>query len=146
MERGMTRWSPLSDLSDFRGRLEQLFDEGGIGGGRTLTPRLDVIEGDGELVLKVDLPGIKADDVELEVENDVLRVSGSHTEEKEEKDERYLRRERRTGSFPRSLALPKGVDPEAIEASSEDGLLEVHVPLPEREREPARVEVKAKGG
>ena len=66
----------------------------------------------------------------IEVEDDILTVSGEHEERKEEKDEHYVRRERRYGSFSRSMALPAGVDAKNITASPRDGVVEVTIPLP----------------
>jgi HSP20 family protein len=73
----------------------------------------------------------------------VITVSGEHKEEKEEKKEHYMRRERRYGSFSRSMALPKGVSVDDIEASSKDGVLEVSIPVPKAEKK-QRVEIRPK--
>jgi HSP20 family protein len=137
-------WQPFSDLAELRERLDQAF-EGGEGE-RSWAPRIDVVEGESEIVLKADLPGLTADDVTIEVEEGVLNVSGSRTEEKEEKEERYVRRERRTGSFSRSMRLPKGVEPDDIKATCEHGVLEVTIPMPEEKPAAARVEIKPTAG
>lgn len=141
MNGALGRWHPLSDLAELRERLDQAFEGGGEG---VWTPRVDVVREEGRIVLKADLPGITPDDVTIEVEDGVLNVSGSRTEEKEEKGKDFVRRERRSGSFSRSMTLPKGVDPAAIQASCEHGVLEVTIPVPEGEPKAARVEVKAK--
>jgi len=73
----------------------------------------------------------------------VLTVSGEHSEEKEEKKEHYMRRERRSGSFSRSMVLPKGVKADEIEATTEHGVLEVTIPVPQAE-EKKKVEIKPK--
>jgi HSP20 family protein len=73
-------------------------------------------------------------------EREILTVSGEHTESKEEKDENYVRRERRYGSFSRSMALPAGVDAKKIKANTHDGVVEVTIPLPkEAKKEPVRI-------
>lgn len=141
MNGGLGRWHPLSDLAELRERLDQAFEGGGEG---VWTPRVDVVREQDRIVLKADLPGITPEDVTIEVEDGVLTVSGSRTEEQEEKGKDFVRRERRSGSFSRSMTLPKGVDPAAIEASCEHGVLEVTIPMPEREPKASRVEVKAK--
>lgn len=80
-------------------------------------------------------------------EGGVLTVSGEHEESSEAEDESYLRRERRYGSFSRSMTLPRGVDAEAIEATTEDGVLEVRIPLPAAEgRDAVEIRPTAKGG
>lgn len=102
-----------------------------------------MVKHNGDLVLRADLPGVKPDEVKIEVEGDVLTVSGEHREEKEEKDDHYMRRERRYGSFTRSMVLPHGVKADDIEAKSEDGVLEVKIPMP-KEEERQTIEVKTK--
>lgn len=83
---------------------------------------------------------IKPEEVKITVEDDVLTVSGEHTEETEEEGENYMRRERRRGSFSRSMSLPSGVKAEDIEVTTEDGVLEVTIPLPEAEqRKPVEI-------
>ena len=139
----MTRWQPFGEFADLHERLDRLFERMSNGGSQPALPAVDVIRGDEEIVIRTDMPGIKVDEVKIEVEDDVLTVSGEHKEEKEEKKEDYLRRERSYGSFSRSLTLPPGVDAEAIEATSHDGVLEVKVPLPKESRKKA-VEIKPK--
>jgi HSP20 family protein len=104
------------------------------------TPALDVVREDGHMVVRADLPGIKPDEVKIEVQDDILTVSGKHEETKEEKDKNYVRRERRYGSFSRSMALPAGVDPKKIKARTHDGVVEVTIPLPEEaKKEPVTI-------
>ena len=87
-------------------------------------------------MVRADIPGIKPEEVKIEVEDDILTVSGQHEERKEEKDENdYLRRERRYGSFVRSLALPAGVEAKKIKAKTHDGVVEVTIPLPKEEKQ-----------
>lgn len=132
----ITRWEPFAELSDLRQRLDRLFGDLAPSG-RPRVPALDVIEKEGELTVRVDIPGFKAEETKIEVEDGVLTISGEHEETTEEKDESYVRRERRHGSFSRSLPLPSGVDAEQIKASTKDGVLEVSVPLPKREEKKA---------
>jgi HSP20 family protein len=107
-----------------------MFDE--LTNQRTWTPAIDVMRENGNLVVRADMPGIKPEEVKIEVENDILTVSGEHEERTEEKDKRYMRRERRYGAFSRSMALPYGVDASRIEAKTRDGVVEVTIPLPEK--------------
>lgn len=139
----LTEWRPFSDFAELRHRLDQAFRDLSDGVQHGWTPSVDLVKKEGALVLRADIPGIKPDDVKIEVEGDVLTVSGEHREEKEEKKEHYMRRERRYGSFSRSMVLPKGVKADDIEANCEDGVLEVTIPIPEA-GEKQKIEVKPK--
>jgi HSP20 family protein len=136
----LTRWDPFAELGELRTRFDRMFDEWLDGRERAWTPAIDVVREDGHLVVRADLPGIKPEEVKIEVEDDILTVSGEHAESKEEKDKSYVRRERRYGSFRRSMALPAGVDPDKIEAKTRDGVVEVTIPLPTAaKKEPVRI-------
>ncbi|MGP0100316.1 MAG: Hsp20/alpha crystallin family protein [Solirubrobacteraceae bacterium] len=130
MAAGLTRWEPFAELGELRSRLDRMFGETFDVGERTWVPAIDVVRDNGNLVVRADVPGIKPEDVKIEVEDDILTVSGEHEERKEEKDKDFLRRERRYGSFVRSLALPAGVDAKKIKANTHDGVVEVTIPLP----------------
>ena len=136
----LTRWEPFAELAELRSRFDRMFDDWLDGHERAWTPAIDVVREDDHLVLRADLPGIKPEEVKIEVEDDILTVSGEHTESKEEKDKHYVRRERRYGSFSRSMALPVGVDAKKIKAKTHDGVVEVTIPLPkEAKKEPVRI-------
>jgi HSP20 family protein len=112
----------------------------GIMHDREWTPAIDMVRADGNLVVRADVPGIKPDEIKIEAQEGVLTISGEHEETKEDKDEHYVRRERRYGGFSRSMALPQGVDPKKIKASTHDGVLEVTIPLPkEAAKEPVTI-------
>jgi HSP20 family protein len=130
MPRTLTRWEPFAELGELRSRFDRMFDELADGRERTWTPAIDVVRDNGNLVIRADVPGIKPDEVKIEVDDDILTVSGAHEEKKEEKDKDFLRRERRYGSFTRSMALPAGVDAKKIKAKTHDGVVEVTIPLP----------------
>ncbi len=108
-----------------------------------MDPSVDVIRKDGSVVLRADLPGIKPEDVKVTVEDDVLTVSGEHSEESETEEDEYMRRERRFGSFSRSMSLPPGVKAEDIDSTTKDGVLEVTIPFPKSEEKKA-VEIETK--
>jgi len=91
------------------------------------TPTVDVITRDGDMVKKAELPGMKREDVDVSLKDGVLSISGERKEEEERKAENYLVKERRYGSFSRSMTLPEGVDESKIKASFKEGLLEVTV-------------------
>jgi HSP20 family protein len=91
-------------------------------------PEMDVFARDGKTVIRVDAPGMKREDIEVTVEQDMLVVRGTRHEEKEVKEEKYYCSERAFGEFSRALALPEGVDADDITAKYEDGVLEVTMP------------------
>jgi HSP20 family protein len=93
-------------------------------------PKVDVVTKDNTLITRVDLPGMKKEDVQVEIEDGYLTLSGERTKEmKEEKDNVY-REEREYGSFCRSVPLPKGIKADQVKATFNNGVLEVIVPLP----------------
>jgi HSP20 family protein len=133
----LTRWDPFTELGELRTRFDRLFDEWLDGRERAWTPAIDVVREDGHLVVRADLPGIKPEEVKIEVEDDILRVSGEHRESKEEKGKHYVRRERRYGSFSRSMTLPKGVTAKDIKARTRNGVIEVTIQLPKEVKKEA---------
>ncbi len=94
------------------------------------SPRIDVFERDNRLVTRVDLPGMKREDVSVEVTDGRLALSGERTREKEEKKDNFYRSEREYGSFYRTVPLPEGIKLADVKATFSDGVLEVSVPLP----------------
>ena len=130
MRATLTRWEPFAELGELRSRFDHIFDEVVSDRERVWAPSLDVVRDNGNLVLRADLPIIKPDEVKIEFEDDILTVSGEHEEHKEEKDKNYVRRERRYGSFSRSMTLPPGVEAKTIKATTHDGVVEVTIPLP----------------
>jgi HSP20 family protein len=101
---------------------------------------MDLVEADDHFVLKADLPGLAEDDVSIEVQDNVLTISGSRDAEHERKEKGWYRLERSYGSFSRSLTLPEGVDADRVEANFDRGVLEVRIPKPE-ERKPRRITI-----
>lgn len=104
-------------------------DAGGASG-IAWSPTADAYEADGALVVKAELPGVKKEDIAVDVRGGMLTVSGKRHEEKETKEARYYAAERFSGSFSRAFPLPDGVDAAAITAEYKDGVLHVRVPLP----------------
>lgn len=106
-------------------------------------PEIDIFEREGKLVVRADLPGVKREDVQVRVEGETLIVNGHREEGKEVKEKDYHHSERRTGAFTRTVALPDGFDPDAIEATYQDGVLEVTIPKPAvAEAKPVQISVK----
>lgn len=102
------------------------------------TPQVDVSQKEDRIVVRADLPGVKKEDVHVDVENDMLTIRGERRDEREEKEKGYYRSERSYGSFYRALPLPEGVDPNRCEATYKDGVLEINVPTPKREEAKGR--------
>ena len=108
-------------------------------------PAMDLVEADDHFVLKADLPGLAEDDVSIEVRDNALTISGERKAEHEKRERGWYRVERSFGRFSRSLTLPDGIDPDAITASFDRGVLSVTVPKPEQ-RKPRRIEIGGAGG
>jgi HSP20 family protein len=143
----IVRWDPAREVDSLQSEVNRLFDTffGGRPSNGTLrrwVPAMDLVETEDHLVLKADLPGLEQDDVNIEVKDGVLTVSGERKAEHEERTDGYYRVERAFGGFSRSLSLPEHVDAESIDASFDKGVLEVRIPKPE-ERKPHRVEISA---
>ena len=143
----IVRWEPLRELGSLQNEMNRLFntvfDTPPPGNGQTMRrwmPAMDLVESGDHFVLRADLPGMSEEDVNIELEDSTLTISGERKTEHEESQEGYYRVERASGSFQRSLTLPKGVDPEAVTASFDRGVLEVRIPKPE-ERKPRRIEI-----
>jgi HSP20 family protein len=145
----IVRWEPLREFSTLQNEMNRLFNTvfdapAGAGNGgqpmRRWMPAMDLLETEDHFVLRADLPGMTEDDVNIELEDTTLTISGQRKAEHEERKEGAYRVERAFGSFSRSLTLPQGVDPEAVTANFEHGVLEVHVPKPEQ-RKPRRIAI-----
>ena len=143
----IVRWEPLRELTTLQNEMNRLFgtvfDTPTPSNGGTMRrwmPAMDLLEVDDHFVLRADLPGMSEEDVNIELEDSTLTISGERKTEHESSEEGFYRVERASGSFQRSLTLPKGVDPEAVSASFDRGVLEVRVPKPE-ERKPRRISI-----
>jgi len=147
----LVRWEPVRELNTIQGEINRLFNSffdtpvgAGEGAGRRWLPAMDLVEADDRYVLRADLPGLSEDDVKIEVEDNVLTVSGERKAEHEQRGEGYHRLERSYGAFSRALTLPDGVDPEAVQAAFDKGVLEVRIPKPEQ-KQPRRVAINVSG-
>lgn len=134
----LVRWDPFAEL---RMTMDRLFDEGFSRPWRLLTAAdyetafpLEVSETDQEIEVKAALPGVRPEDVDISVANDVLTIKAEHREEKEEKKREYHRREIRYGAYQRSLSLPVSVDADKAEATFENGMLHLRLPKAEAVR------------
>lgn len=105
-------------------------------------PDVEVRQNNGQFVVRADLPGLKGDDVKVELANNVLTISGERKEEKEEKREGFYRSERSYGSFYREIPLPEGAKTDTATAEFTNGVLQVTMQAPEREPQARRLEIK----
>jgi HSP20 family protein len=144
----LVRWDPSREVDSLQSEVNRLFDTffgGAPANGRGLrrwVPPMDLVETEDHLILRADLPGLDSEDVNIEVKDSVLTVSGERRTEHEEKTDGFYRVERAFGTFSRSMSLPSRIDADRITASFEKGVLEVRIPKPE-ERKPHRVEIGA---
>lgn len=145
----LIRWEPVRELNTIQSEMNRLFNtffESPQGGShpRRWIPAMDLVETEEEFVLRADLPGVSENEVNIELDDNVLTVSGERTSEHEERKAGYYRVERSSGSFSRSLTLPEGVDADRIAASFARGVLEVRIPKPEV-RKPRKVSIAVSG-
>jgi HSP20 family protein len=143
----IVRWEPFRELAALQNEMGRWMSQlsGGTlqpGNGQSSTwlPAVDVWETENELVLSVDLPGVPEDKIAVELDDNVLTVSGERERTHEHSSERFYRYERRFGSFSRSITLPAGVAEGEVSANYRDGVLEIRVPKPE-EQKPKRIAI-----
>jgi HSP20 family protein len=136
----VVRWEPYQDAASLQ-RLYRMF---GSAIERSWMPAVDIIDTPAAYVLKVELAGVKLEDVHVELEDDVLTIKGERHQDETLDTEQYQSTEWHYGAFQRSISLPRSVKRDDIEATYEDGVVEVRVPKA-AEVEPQRIELKAKG-
>jgi HSP20 family protein len=144
--------SPFRGFYDVQSEMNRMLDEmfGGLArtGSRQQgevptrwAPALDVLQEDGDIVVRAELPGVRSEDVEVTFHNGVLTISGERRAEQEKEGSGYYVRERRYGSFRRSMTLPQGTDDSRIHARFQDGVLEVRVEGAAAVQEPKRIQI-----
>ena len=147
----ITRWDPFRDLIALQERMNKLFEdslskssafEEGLAAG-AWTPSADIYETPEKIVIKVDLPGMTQEEIELKVEDNTLTVKGERILEKDTKKEDYHRIERSYGAFSRSFTLPNSVDVDNIKAQHKNGILEIVLPKKEETR-PKKIKIDVK--
>ncbi|MEO5823005.1 MAG: Hsp20/alpha crystallin family protein [Vicinamibacteraceae bacterium] len=146
MRVAINRFEPFRELAAVQARLNRIFSEPYEHGDDTLTradwvPAVDVFETEQhELVVKAELAGIKREDIDLKVENNILTIRGERKRDQEIKQDAYQRVERTYGAFARSFTLPTTVNPDAVKAEFKDGVLTVVLPAKE-EAKPRQVQI-----
>jgi HSP20 family protein len=129
----LSRLWPVSDFDELRRQARRFFEdvEVPVMENFTFAPALDVVENDKEILVTAELPGMKPEDVTIEVDNNVLTVKGEKKSEFEKKDTQYHIWERSYGAFQRMIPLPRTVKADAIEAKIDNGVLSVKLPKAE---------------
>ena len=141
---------PFSELMSLRQAMARLF-EGSVvrpthflpALSARLTPSVDIYQDQDKLTVKATLPGLKSEDVSIDISDGVLTIKGEAKSEEEVKEEDYLYKERRYGSFCRGFNLPSGIQPDKADATMEDGILTLNIPKAE-EAKPRTIKIKAK--
>ena len=145
----LIRWEPVAELGTIQNEMNRLFNtffdqpaptSRGSATSRRWMPAMDLIESGDHYVLRADLPGLSDDDVNIQLQDNVLTISGERNAEHEENEEGYYRLERAFGSFARSLTLPDGVNPDGVQAHFDRGVLEIRIPKPEQKK-PRQVQI-----
>ena len=139
----------FGDLENFQQEMNRLFDVTlqrpfKLGNGDKLgAPAVDITDEKDQIKVKADLPGMKKEDIEVNVENDVLTIKGEKKEEKEVKEKDYIRSERYYGAFHRAFSLPAGIDASKVNATYKEGVLEITLPKKEGAK-PKQIKVDIK--
>jgi len=130
----ITRWDPFRDVATLQNRLNTLFQDFNRGNSENefvstsaFVPPVDIYEDDHKIVLKLEVPGMKQDDLDIQLENNTLTVRGERKFEKEEKEENFHRIERRYGSFYRAFTIPNTVNPDSVKADYDAGVLRIQL-------------------
>ena len=142
----LTRFDPMRDFRDLDERMKNVINmpsESEVTNVTGFTPTVNTREGEYAYHVEVDLPGVKKEDIHVDVKDDILTISGERKTKEEVNEKDYYKIESFYGSFHRSFTLPDNTDIENIEANSEDGVLEVVIPkLKETNKESKKIEVK----
>ena len=147
----LTRWEPTREMMTLREAMDRLFDDAFTrpfsltreGGSTWSSPAIDMYQTDNDVVVKADLPGIKADEVQINVNGDVLTIKGETKQQDEKKDKSWHIREHRRGAFERSIRLPSGVIADRANADFDNGVLTITLPKSE-EVKPRTITIKTK--
>jgi HSP20 family protein len=144
----LTRWDPFQEMLNLRRTVDRLFDN--VGPDHEWLPTqwglaVDVAENKDDFIVKASVPGIKPDDLDISYADDTLTIRGEIKSDNEYKEDQYHLRERRYGSFSRSISLPTKIKGDAIEASYQDGVVTLRLPKTE-EVKPKRIAIKVGNG
>ncbi len=148
MATNMMRWDPFREMVSLREAMDSLFENalitpfgGGQQGSQSAYLPLDVTENEDNFVVKASLPGVNPEDIDVTVNGDVLTIKGEIKQEQENQNERYHLRERRWGSFSRSVSLPTQIKTDAVQAEYQNGVLTLTLPKAD-DVKPKRIAIK----
>ena len=135
----MMRWDPFAEMTTLRQAIDQLFENSYIRPGNSSSAGgpgvpVDLVERDDAVVVKASLPGVRPEDLQIQVQQNILTIAGEQREQREREQGRYHLVERRIGRMSRSIALPVSVDADASEATFTDGVLTLTLPKAEQAR------------
>ena len=144
----LIRWEPAREMMSLRDAMDRLFDDAftrplRFYDGHWSIPTVDMYQIDNEVVVKAAIPGVKTDDVQINVTGEMLTIKGETKEKEEVKEKAYHLREQRWGSFERIVALPTDVTADKAKAEFENGILPITLPKAE-EVHPKSITIKAK--
>lgn len=146
MLRSVVRMDPLPDLRSLSETVDRLLEAPLVRGGASNPLPLDVFEREGDLVVRAALPGVKPEDLNLQIENHVLTIQGSHKFDEQYRDAKVYRQEHLYGEFSRSVRLPQNLDVDKVDASFDYGIVTVTIPkLPEEKPAAKRIAIRAGG-
>ena len=155
---------PFSMMQRISEEMDRLFESFGVGrnffpeemgqgrglrgqpGASLWSPHLEVHERNGKLVIEVDLPGVRREDVNVQVEPDAVIIQGERTQQSQRNEQGYYHSERSYGSFYRAIPLPEGIDVEQAAATFRNGVLEIEMPMPQQRGRGRKLEVRDGGG
>jgi HSP20 family protein len=148
----MSRWDPFGEALSLRDAMNRLLEQAVLQpagdnaarGSAAISPAMDVRETQDAYTVRASLPGLKPEDLNVQIQQGVLTLSGEIREEEENEQGSYHVRERRFGLFARSISFPSNVDADKVEAKYENGVLELRIPKAE-ESKPRRIEVRSGG-
>jgi len=143
--RPVLTWSPFDQLTNLRDEINRLFEapsgNGGSDAFNSWAPALDVLEDNNNLIVRVELPGVKKEDISISLHESTVTISGERRNEKRYEGSETSREERFFGRFTRSFQLPKAVDPAKVKANYSEGILTVTLPKAE-EAKPRQIEIQ----
>ncbi len=134
MPRSLMPWSPWRDMMNMRDMVDRFFEEPSRGVSEAFHPTVSVRETDKQLIIEADLPGVRQEDLDVEIEDDKVTIKGERKYEKEVKREDYYHMESSFGSFSRMIALPSYVEADKAVAEVKEGVLTVIIPKKEQKK------------
>jgi HSP20 family protein len=152
MATGIVRFDPFEDLTRLQREMNRLFDDSARGpnrgngaemvSSRAWAPAVDIIEDQNEIVVKAELPGVKQEDIDIQVSGDTLILRGERKFEDTQKKDNYVRVERAYGTFQRSFTIGVPIQSDRVSADYKEGVLSIHLPKSE-EVKPKKVQIGA---